>query len=226
MHQLDLSLQSPRKADSNKSSHTTNPQHPYNAIISSRLTSLEQHKNETAGEEKPSILRETVYEKIIPPPKPPEAITPSGAKNFQPADKEQMHNWTLNQFHTQSLNPHVSEKEIDEYNFYIRHPQNLPLVTSTDLPSDANIDYLEYVNKAGGSAFDDLDDEEASMFGGGVGVADLEDYADFVEEKVDPLTVMVDDLPKKRYKAYRQWLRGKSLFKQAKMDPEFVKEGA
>lgn len=180
----------------------------------------------TAGEEKPSILRETVYEKILPPLKPEEAITSSGTKAFQPADKEQMHNWTLNQFHTQSLNPHVSEKEIDEYNFYIRHPQNLPLVTSTDLPSDANIDYLEYVNKAGGSTFDDFDDEEASMFGGGVGAADLEDYADFVKEKVDPLTVMVDDLPKKRYKAYRQWLRGKSLFKQAKMDPEFVKEGA
>ncbi|CAK3992944.1 Polyphosphoinositide phosphatase [Lecanosticta acicola] len=180
----------------------------------------------TAGEDKPSILRETVYGRLPPQThgasRPPSA---SSQKTFRPADKAQMHLWTLNQFHTQSLNPHVSDDEASEYARYITHPQNLPLVTSSELPSDANIDYIEYVNKAGGSNFEDFDSEEASTFGGGVGEADLQDYWDFVEEKVDPLTVTEEDGGKKRYKAYRQWLRGKSLFKQSKVDPEFTAEG-
>ena len=137
-----------------------------------------------------------------------------------------MHLWTLNQFHTQSLNPHVSDTETREYARYITHPQNLPLVTSSELPSDANIDYVEYIHKAGGPAFDSFeDDEDAGSFGGGVNEADLQDFWDFVEEKSDPLTVREEDRDKKRYKAYRQWLKGKSLFKQSKVDPEFSRQG-
>lgn len=178
------------------------------------------------GEEKPSILRETVYGQL-----PPQTTvnhqpqSTSVRREFRPADKAQMHLWTLNQFHSQSLNPHVSESEANEYARYITHPQQLPLVTSNELPSDANIDYIEYVNKAGGSGFEDLESEEASTFGGGVSDADLQDYWDFVDERVDPLTVTEEDGGKKRYKAYRQWLRGKSLFKQSKVDPEYAPEG-
>jgi hypothetical protein len=37
----------------------------------------------------------------------------------------------------------------------------------------------------------------------------------------NPLDVGDEDGDKKRYKAYRQWLRGKSFFKQSKVDPEW-----
>ena len=51
---------------------------------------------------------------------------------------------------------------------------------------------------------------------------DLRDFEEFVAGREEPLTVTDEDGNKKRYKAYRQWLRGKSLFKQSKVDPEYV----
>ena len=155
---------------------------------------------------------------------------PMDVNSVKPADKAQMHLWTLNQFHTQSLHPSVSEKESREYDRYITHPLNVPLVVSTELPSDANLDYLEYIQKGGGGAaggiggggfseFDELEQEE--MFAAGISEQDLQHFWEFVGEQEDPLTVTEDDGAKKRYKAYRQWLRGKSLFKQSKVDPEY-----
>lgn len=155
-------------------------------------------------------------------------------KPVKPADKAQMHLWTLNQFHTQSLHPSVSEKESREYERYITHPLNLPLVVSTEVPSDANLDYIEYVHKAGSNyiptgdvaigngkaeVYDELEPEE--MFAAGISEQDLQHFWEFVSEQNDPLTVVEEDGAKKRYKAYRQWLKGKSLFKQSKVDPEY-----
>lgn len=174
------------------------------------------HEPPTVSAEKPSILREpTVSRHFDPPPQTPED------KSIKPADKAHMHLWTLNQFHTQSLNPFVSDKEGREYSRYVTHPLNLPLVVSSELPSDANMDYLEYVSKPGGSAFEDFEIEES--FGHGLSEQDLAMFDEFMNdrERVDPLTVTEEDLGKKRYKAYRQWLRGKSLFKQSKVDPEY-----
>ena len=141
-------------------------------------------------------------------------------QSVKPADKAQMHLWTLNQFHTQSLHPSVSEKESREYDRYITHPLNLPLVVSTELPSDANLDYIEYIQKSSEAEFDELEQEEA--FAAGISEQDLQHFWEFVGEQDDPLTVTGDDGAKKRYKAYRQWLRGKSLFKQSKVDPEYM----
>lgn len=165
------------------------------------------------------ILREprvfTIHEEKT---KPPASATEN---SFKPADKAQMHLWTLNQFHSQSLNPHISEDEEAEYKRYINHPTNIPLVVSTELPSDANIDYVEYIQKVGGSGFDDFEEEEEA-FAQGVGEEDLQSYWDYLGEKHEALTVLEEDLVKKRYKAYRQWLvKGKSLFKQSKVDPEY-----
>ena len=145
-----------------------------------------------------------------------------------PADKAQMHLWTLNQFHTQSLNPSVSEDEAAEYSRYITHPLTLPLVTTTDLPSDADIEYVEYVQRNGlalpQSMSDELKWEEAGTEGDEdrIDEQDLRDFREFVAGREEPLTVTDEDGNKKRYKAYRQWLRGKSLFKQSKVDPEYV----
>ncbi|KAJ4300253.1 phosphatidylinositol-3,5-bisphosphate 5-phosphatase [Collariella sp. IMI 366227] len=43
-------------------------------------------------------------------------------------------------------------------------------------------------------------------------------YAETVRVAENPLTVTEEDALKKRYKAYRKWLRGKSLFKQQPVD--------
>jgi len=50
---------------------------------------------------------------------------------------------------------------------------------------------------------------------------DIEDFEEFLRVRENPLDVEEDDGNKKRYKAYRQWLRGKSFFKQSKVDPEW-----
>ena len=52
----------------------------------------------------------------------------------------------------------------------------------------------------------------------------VDDYTEFVESAMrdEPLTVLEEDGSKKRYKAYRQWLRGKSLFKQRPLMGEIV----
>ena len=46
--------------------------------------------------------------------------------------------------------------------------------------------------------------------------ADL--YAELLKVGENPLTVAEEDGAKKRYKAYRKWLHGKSFFKQQPLD--------
>ena len=166
----------------------------------------------TSYDEKPSILRESAYVRS-------DDLNAAEDNSVKPADKAQMHLWTLNQFHTQSLHPSVSDQEAREYERYVAHPLNLPLVVSTDLPSDTNIDYVEYIQKATGSEFGDFDQEDTLATV--TSEQDMQHFLDFLGERQDPLTVTEDDSAKKRYKAYRQWLRGKSLFKQSKVDPEY-----
>ena len=47
---------------------------------------------------------------------------------------------------------------------------------------------------------------------------DITAYVDLLKIGDNPLTVTEEDLPKKRYKAYRKWMRGKSFFKQQPVD--------
>lgn len=173
-----------------------------------------------AGEEKPSILRDHTVKLQI-----PQIVSgKTYLTEVKPADKAQMHLWSLNQFHAQSLNPSVTDAEAAEYSRYITHPLKLPLVTTTDLPSDTNLDYVEYMHRAGGGLLsDELGWEEGSPdMEESISEQDLRDFVDFLEEREEPLTVTEEDGGKKRYKAYKQWLRGKSLFKQSKVDPEYL----
>ncbi|KAF1362993.1 polyphosphoinositide phosphatase [Lizonia empirigonia] len=50
---------------------------------------------------------------------------------------------------------------------------------------------------------------------------DIEEFEEYLDVKENPLDVEEEDGTKKRYKAYRQWLKGKSFFKQSKVDPEW-----
>ena len=170
------------------------------------------------SEKGPGILRESTFER-------PDSVVDRVEKPVQPADKTQMHLWTLNQFHSQSLHPSVSAVEAREYDRYMSHPLNLPLVVSEDSPTDANIEYLNYIHSADMAAFDDDGGDPEMAFAAGVREEDVNHYCDFLSERMDPLTVTEEDGGKKRYKAYRQWLKGKSLFKQSKVDPEYVAGG-
>ncbi|TID25668.1 hypothetical protein E6O75_ATG03531 [Venturia nashicola] len=163
------------------------------------------------------------------------------SQQFVPANKNVMHQWTLKQFYENSLNPSVTTAEEEEYEQYISHPLNIPLVISAEEPTstnitESNLEFFEYVRSGTGfpriSSSQHLSrdgklsfDECARELGdetllNGIGEEDFADYAEFLTVSDYPLDVTEEDLGKKRYKAYRQWLRGKSLFKQSKVDPE------
>ena len=123
-------------------------------------------------------------------------------------DKSIATQWTLDQFVTNSLNPSVADTEAHEYQRYVNHPLNLPLVVSTKIPPNANTELLSYANSVSVDAATNVLSTED----------DVIDYVAFLDVGEEPLTVTEADTAKKRYKAYRQWVKGKSLFKQ-RVDP-------
>lgn len=134
-----------------------------------------------------------------------------GDRDTKKLDKSTAAQWTFRQVVHESLNPSVSEQEEEDYARYISHPQTLPLVVSTEIfPEEIDAEYLDYVNgswKDGGGMV---------LIGDEISAADedIAEYTDFLAVADSPLTVTDEDLLKKRYKAYRKWLKGKSLFKQ------------
>ena len=142
----------------------------------------------------------------------PDTLTTAG-KSLQsaktPKDKSAIAQWTLNQFVVNSLDPSVAESEMSEYGRYISHPLNLPLVISTNDPPMPSLDLINYVHLG----------TITNLSSSKITDEDMADYVQFLEVGEDPLTVMEVDTSKKRYKAYRQWLKGKSLFKQSRIDP-------
>lgn len=136
-------------------------------------------------------------------PQPSDSSTPS---------KAQIAQWTLGQLVTDSLNPSVTAGEAEEYEHYINHPLKVPLVVTSEneitaasiREHDSNLDLLEYANK--------VNVEESTLQARAL--ENYSDYAAFLDVPESGLTVVAEDYEKKRYKRYRQWLRGKSLFKQ------------
>lgn len=158
-----------------------------------------------------------------------------------PLDKSKAAQWTFTQVVHESLNPSVSREDTDDYARYIEHPQRLPLVVSTEVPREFDGEYENYVRGSWmdigivGVGGDYVEEDEGLGFSVGTGVSvtehgineavkmgvkegDLEEYRSFFRVAENPLTVKEDDLGKKRYKAYRKWLMGKSLFKQQPVD--------
>ncbi|KAF2103424.1 hypothetical protein NA57DRAFT_26522, partial [Rhizodiscina lignyota] len=193
-----VTIVDPSTEDRSESRASSEPSQPLTAPVPGQVSPVKQ-----------SILRDTQPDQSTIPSQP---TTPASSSTFVPADKSQMTQWTLNQFYNNSLNPSVTTDEQDEYERYISHPLNLPLVVSNELP-EGHQDYADYANGAGGpGTMEDTAEPNEE---------DVADFAEFLEIGDDPLTVNIEDGGKKRYKAYRQWLRGKSLFKQSKVDPEY-----
>lgn len=193
----------------NMSDQSTRSRRNSGATTTSNQTWLRQ--DPSAGKPLPSagIMKESKYQlpqapTRIPPIRPPPV-------NTAPS-KAQIAQWTLGQLVTDSLNPSVTAVEAEEYEHYINHPLKVPLVVTSDdeITADSirargsSLDLLEYANK--------INVEESSL------QASAEEnsaaYAEFLDISDEGLTVVAEDYEKKRYKRYRQWLRGKSLFKQ------------
>ncbi|KPI38974.1 Polyphosphoinositide phosphatase [Cyphellophora attinorum] len=129
-----------------------------------------------------------------------------------------------------SIHPTVKPAEENEYHLYITHPSSIPLVVDgfvdyTKAPSE----FVEYISRSGqlsDRAVKQFTDVENEKYMNPVETSGIilderaetsrEGYEEFVDSAIrdEPLTVLEEDGGKKRYKAYRQWLRGKSLFKQ------------
>ena len=122
-------------------------------------------------------------------------------------DKAAATQWTFDQFVVNSLSPVVSTNELAEYGRYISHPLNLPLVTSTNDPGLARSEFRSWLDVGSAGINPRLHPEESAI-----------QYNQYLVVEKEPLTVNEADTPKKRYKAYRQWLKGKSLFKQPRTD--------
>ncbi|KJZ71465.1 hypothetical protein HIM_09151 [Hirsutella minnesotensis 3608] len=124
-------------------------------------------------------------------------------------EKSKEAQWTFTKAVHDSLNPTVKEQEANDYERYIRHPQNLPLVVSSDTPLNVGFsEYQDYVNGSWQSGKLEVTDDEE----------EVDVYGQLLKVGENPLTVTEEDGPKKRYKAYQKWLRGKSFFKQQPLD--------
>ena len=146
--------------------------------------------------------------------------TKSGVVNLVSPGKEDKtvtNQLTLDKIYENSLNPSVSAAEAAEYERYINHPSNIPLVVSDDevKSSQVAVQYAEYCNISSAGHYADGRYGPSSH--------DLSEFSDYIASaaKEDSLTVFDEDRDKKRYKAYRQWLvKGRSLFKQNKVELE------
>lgn len=127
-------------------------------------------------------------------------------------DKPSTAHWTMDQYVTKALDPEITPSEADEYQRYLDHPHNLPLVVSTDTPPHSSLEFTRYLQSVRPETAANMNYSEA----------DLAHYIDFLTVSDAPLTVTEADAPKKRYKAYRQWLKGKPLIKQQRVDPSFA----
>ena len=127
-------------------------------------------------------------------------------RSFVPADKSKKNTWSMREFYENSLHPHVGEDEVREYERYLRHPGTIPLV-SADVRVGKNAVLAEYLARGQGES--EVDEER------------VREYATWLSVKEDPLAVLEGEVGKKRFRLYSKWLKGKSFFKQSKLDAEF-----
>ena len=201
-----------RIKDGQASSSPAKPQVKKGVTIADPSTSsLHASTSQIAQDENPISQHSALKDTSLDPADPKEADTAAGkiSKDKKtPKNKSAVTQWTLDQFVSNSLNPSVSSIEAHEYQRYVNHPLTLPLVVSTEIPPNANSELLDYVNSISVDPVTNLDWTDDK----------LADYMEFLDVGDEPLTVTEADTAKKRYKAYRQWVKGKSLFKQ-RVDP-------
>jgi hypothetical protein len=154
------------------------------------------------------IIKEASFEVSSSHPSVPPIPLPNSAPSAPTKDEIALDGFT--RLVANSLDPSVPDAE--EYERYVAHPMNIPLVVSSEIDhSKIPASFLEYLSKT----------QEIPHLGNVVGYGieeraetSTEDYVEFLGIPQDGLTVLDEDSTKQRYKAYRKWMRGKSLFKQ------------
>jgi hypothetical protein len=171
------------------------------------------------------LIKERSFERSTPiliPPLPSSATLPP-----EPMTKDEQEVVNFTQLVAKSLDPIVPDAE--EYERYVAHPLALPLVVSSNVADEKAPDvasFAAYLNRA----HDVI--ESSSIYQGhqsnskdretgeGPTVAKLRleeqmnEFKKFLQVRAEGLSVLEEDGAQKRYKVYRKWLKGKSLFKQ------------
>lgn len=125
----------------------------------------------------------------------------------KPADKSMMHQWTIQQFYENTLNPTVTDGEAAQYERYVDSADVEPVVSSADVAA--------YESHLESGRDPDVDGD------GSIDETGLAGYESWLKLDQKPLTVSEHDLERKRYQAYENYLKGKSLFRQSsRVDPE------
>ena len=136
--------------------------------------------------------------------------TPGTGLTFLGKDRTAITRTTLEHIVRTSLKPTLTDSKIQEYTRWLDHPLTLPLVTSDEKTTPShharNHEYTDWIH--GLTTTDEIHPD----------ADDVLEFVDYLIVNEEPLTVEEGDLGKKRYKAYRQWLKGKSLFKQSRID--------
>jgi hypothetical protein len=140
-------------------------------------------------------------------------------------DEQEVVNFT--QLVAKSLDPTVVDAE--EYKRYVAHPLTLPLVVSSNVEDEKAPEvayFAAYLSRAR-DVIKSSSSYQAHHLNGydretGEGQTEaqlrieeqVDDFKKFLQVREEGLSVLEDDGAQKRYKAYRKWLKGKSLFKQ------------
>ena len=171
-----------------------------------------------------------------------EARIIAGMKEFKPSNKDLRDQWTLSQFHANSLNPSVSEAEVKEYERYLQVHDNTgltvfpnPEITAHEMRAGQGIagtasgvnrvaDLEKYVTKG-------TQREPATVYKSPTDISKQleleEEFTNWLQPAQElSLSLSREDGANRRYQAYDKWLKGKSLFKQSKVDPEAKLEAA
>ena len=176
------------------------------------------------------LIKEPSFERSTATPIPP---LPSSASLLTlPLTKAEQEAINFTQLVANSLDPAVPDAE--EYERYVAHPLALPLVVSSNV-EDKNTpgvaEFAAYLGRAQ-DVIESLAAYNAHYLNGNgreIGDAETEvelrldeDFKNFLAVSEEGLSVLEDDGAQKKYKVYRKWLKGKSLFKQRPIGGEVV----
>lgn len=156
---------------------------------------------------------------------------PQEQKLSKPLDKSKAAQWTFTQVIHESLNPSVTHQDTTDYETYLRIENDRHAIEVNEYEAYVGGQWVAGTGtgqgdrywggygREGGDTGIGIGMGTAAMTGGhvqGVGEEDLAEFVGFLElgRVENPLDVREEDKAKKRYKAYRKWLRGKNLFKQ------------
>ncbi|EPS36043.1 hypothetical protein H072_10485 [Dactylellina haptotyla CBS 200.50] len=114
--------------------------------------------------------------------------------------------WTMEQIVYHSLNPSVSKSEKAEYERYVTHPLNLPMVPHEDISNPPSV-FVNYVKSGSSRAVANLRSK----------VEDETVYRTFVDSADNYIAGVEDPAAKLRYKAYQGYVAGKG-FKQLRAE--------